>query len=101
MNSDLPVAIRSYSIRIFNTAMKLALVFVFDLSFGVFTLLGEKIPQQVEGSVEEGSAMNNDKATINCCRFGSQNSVKREAGSGSSNFLTVNSWILQCLTIVR
>ena len=101
MNSDLPVAIPSYTIRIFNTAMKLALVFVFDLSFGVFTLLGEKIPQQVEGSVEEGSAMNNYKATINCCRFGSQNSVKREAGSGSSNFLTVNSWILQCLTIVR
>ena len=82
MNSDLPVAIRSYSIRIFNTAMKLALVFVFDLSFGVFTLLGEKIPQQVEDSVEEGSAMKNDKATINCCRSGSQNSVKREAASG-------------------
>ena len=82
MNSDLPVAIRSYTIPIFNTAMKLALVFVFDLSFGVFTLLGEKIPQQVEDSVEERSAMKNDKATINCCRSGSQNSVKREAGSG-------------------
>jgi len=65
--------------------MKLGLVFVFDLSFGVLTLLGEKIPQQVEDSVEEGSAMKNDKATINCCRFGSQNSVKREAGSGWSN----------------
>lgn len=81
--------------------MKLALVFVLDLSFGVFTLFGEKIPQQVEESVDEGSAMKNDKATINCCRFGSQNSVKREGGSGSLNCLTVNSWILQCLTIVR
>lgn len=101
MSSDLPVAIRSYTIRIFNTAMKLALVFVFDLSFGVFTLLGEKISQQVEESVEEGSAMKNDKATINCCPFGSQNSVKREAGSGWLNCLTVNSWILQCLAIIR
>lgn len=93
MNSDLPVAIRSYmyTIRIFNTAMKLALVFMFDLSFGVFTVLGEKIAQQIEDSVEEGSAVKNDKATINCCRFGSQNSVKREAGSGWLNCLTVNS----------
>lgn len=100
MNSDLPVAILSHTIRIFNTVMKLALVFVFDLSFGVFTLLAEKISQQVEDSGEEGSAMKNDKASINCCRFGSQNSVKREAGSGWLNCLFVNSWILQCLTIV-